>query len=524
MSKKRVYDDRRDYGKKQFYAFGIEFETHLFIELPHGEPYRRDKNFINKYTTIEYVDLTKVHDPPFKECYGIELTVDQTGEHGCLSNLEFQMGPYRSLKEFNEDFESMKRNFMDIVSTKKTIIDGKEYDVFTDNIDSSRSKILYDKNPYSEKIPLPSTYTRNGNPFGYVKNLTLKGITQLTFTMQIKYIPQLFKIWAMRVMLSPIGFINSDVYFNVYNQSIMIQTLIKKDDLDTLGFIMYLLYYCKIRKEYPYGSAYFKAWFSIKPRTNFGSLFHSLKQESKEHIIELVTLLKDYKLMTDEPMIDKESFYLFIEKLEEIIADKKLFYIKNHKKYRDGFYELEENFKMENPDVLIEELPYCCLEAHKPNVNEPLEILEWNSKEIDGHNDTVSIEYRKFDELLRISIRREDINKDDKTKLSILLDKSKLNIDDLDLAIDIISRNFFDFLNNDNRHDLLPFPSKEMIQLEIDDVGWEFDMTGEVTYENEFMGFNRRKNIDEYFSDIQTKQENFTKIIEEIEQFVILFR
>lgn len=46
--------------------------------------------------------------------------------------------------------------------------------------------------------------------------------------MQIKYIPQLFKIWAMRVMLSPIGFINSDVYFNVYNQSIMIQTLIKK--------------------------------------------------------------------------------------------------------------------------------------------------------------------------------------------------------------------------------------------------------------------------------------------------------
>lgn len=32
-----------------------------------------------------------------------------------------------------------------------------------------------------------------------------------------------------------------------------------------------------------------------------------------------------------------------------------------------------------------------------------------------------------------------------------------------------------------------------MIQLEIDDVGWEFDMTGEVTYENEFMGFNRRK-------------------------------
>jgi hypothetical protein len=38
------------------------------------------------------------------------------------------------------------------------------------------------------------------------------------------------------------------------------------------------------------------------------------------------------------------------------------------------------------------------------------------------------------------------------------------------------------------------------------------------------MGFNRRKNIDEYFSDIQTKQENFTKIIEEIEQFVILFK
>jgi hypothetical protein len=179
---------------------------------------------------------------------------------------------------------------------------------------------------------------------------------------------------------------------------------------------------------------------------------------------------------------------------------------------------------MENPDVLIEELPYCCLEAHKPNVNEPLEILEWNSKEIDGHNDTVSIEYRKFDELLRISIRREDINRDDKTKLSILLDKSKLNIDDLDLAIDIISRNFFDFLNNDNRHDLLPFPSKEMIQLEIDDVGWEFDMTGEVTYENEFMGFNRGKNIDKYFSDIQTKQENFKKIIEEIKQFVILFR
>lgn len=81
---------------------------------------------------------------------------------------------------------------------------------------------------------------------------------------------------------------------------------------------MYLLYYCKIRKEYPYGSAYFKAWFSIKPRTNFGSLFHSLKQESKEHIIELVTLLKDYKLMTDEPMIDKESFYLFIENLKKL--------------------------------------------------------------------------------------------------------------------------------------------------------------------------------------------------------------
>ena len=521
MSKKRVYDkiiDRRDYGKKQFYAFGIEFETHLFIELPYGEPYKRDKNFINKYTTIEYVDLTKVHDPPFKECYGIELTVDQTGEFGCLSNLEFQMGPYRSLKEFNEDFESMKKDFMNIVKNKKTSIDGKEYDVFTDNIDSSRSKILFDKNPYSE-TSLPSIYTRNGHPFGYVKNLTLKGITQLTFTIQIKYIPQLFKIWATRVMLSPIGFINSDVYFNVYNQSIMIQTLTKKDDEDTLGFIMYLLYYCKIRKEYPYGSAYFKAWFSIKPRTNFGSLFHSLKQESKEDIKRLVTLLKDYK-----PMIDKEStFYLFIEKLEEIIADKKLFYIKNHKKYRDGFYDLEENFKMENPDVLVEEVPYCCLEDHKPNLNEPLEILEWNSKEIDGHNDTVSIEYRKFDELLRISIRREDIDKDDKRKLSILLDKSKLNIDDLDLAIDIISRNFFDFLNHNNKHDLLPFPSKEMIQLKIDNVDWEFDMTGEVTYENEFMGFNRTKNINDYFSDIQTKQENFKEIIEEIIKFDDLF-
>ena len=62
-----------------------------------------------------------------------------------------------------------------------------------------------------------------------------------------------------------------------------------------------------------------------------------------------------------------------------------------------------------------------------------------------------------------------------------------------------------------------------MIQLKIDNVDWEFDMTGEVTYENEFMGFNRTKNINDYFSDIQTKQENFKEIIEEIIKFDDLF-
>jgi hypothetical protein len=102
------------------------------------------------------------------------------------------MGPYESVEKFNTDFKEMKKEYETIKENKEVKIDGKDYHVFTDNIDNDKKEKLFYKNPYSDPyLYLPQKfkgkYTRNGVDFGYVRGLTSKGIPQLTFTIQIKF-------------------------------------------------------------------------------------------------------------------------------------------------------------------------------------------------------------------------------------------------------------------------------------------------------------------------------------------------
>jgi hypothetical protein len=280
---------------------------------------------------------------------------------------------------------------------------------------------------------------------------------------------------------------------------------------------MYLLYYCNIKIDARYAGIYFKAWFSIKPRTNFGSLFNSLDETSKDELRVIHEKLKILPLSIKSVMLLKKLEF-FIKLLGEIMENKKLYYIKNYEGHREGFYDLSDNLS-ENQffieilrlnSISVEEVPYCCYLIKPTLGGNPLEVLEWNSKEINGKIDTVSIEFRMFFELLRISIRNEKIDKDgdDFKKLSYLLDKDKLEIDDLESSIDLISRNFFKFLYFDGEHNLLKLRKK--IDTDIDDELYSQNIK---MYNTQFEESNKIKKIDDYFSDIKTEEEELTKFI-----------
>ena len=435
------------------FLWGCEFETRLLFTgkfknkqpiISHGK----------RIITSELVDINRyIHAGKIEEC--------PSDHKDCLFNLEVQYGVYTGdTQEFSQDYENFKNMITSAISERKIKIDKKEYDIFTfvDN-SNQRCKNLFKTSPYSED-PEEGCYRSlkyEDKWTGYTETLEadLTGIPQLTCTFKLKFLPNLFKNLSIHINKSPIDFMFFYVYQMSYNIALKLvkDTYKDADYLTTFGFMIYLVYYCLVLTQANAPKAYLKAWFPIKPRTNIGILYSKLSVKCQENIINIYHSMK--------PLKDNIPAYFYPEFILQILkslltpdAEPSVYYIKGLADVPPNFYTLDKSIKTEDllaqgASVTLVPFYYCHPKpdgsgCKKPDIKYPesyVEIWEWMTDD-----DSISIEFRNFEELARVCLRViyiYDRESDDYNFLSKSIYDDRFLLSNLERAIKLIFDNFF---------------------------------------------------------------------------------
>ena len=460
--------------------WGIEFETRLIIN---DDKRLKNKNPIwtngKQMITSEVVDINRnIHDGKIEEC---------PAKHECLFNLEAIFGVYEgNTIEFSKDFNDLQKKFMESFANHKIVTDDKtEYDMFNVVLGSDTCQNLFKNNPYPDSRVEGCYDSKIKDKFaGYTKldpDEKLTGTPQMTTTFKLEYLPNLFKMFAIQIGKSPLDFMTFYLYQMSYNIALLLVKDIDKDEhyLTTFGFMIYVVYYCLVICEQGHGpEVYLKSYFPIKPRTNIGILYSKVSEKCKHNIrlIQSVVNAQEYE--------DKKYFYpVYIKTILHSLVHpeprKPVYYIENHPNYPSNFHTLGTGFKLKNFEkigAVVTEVPfYYCDPApdncKNPDISYPkhhVEIWEWMTED-----DSISVEFRKFDDLTRVCLRTYNKGTAAYKFLADVIYNDRFLYKDLDRTVKYLFTNvfrpMFDITIEEHLETLEYVSEKEFI-LKIDDI------------------------------------------------------
>jgi len=452
----------------EFLQFGFEFETRNFIKTERANKIiGKNQMKINDFTnfSLEYIPLEKLKSFYAELTWGLDFY-----------NIEYQLGVFDNkgydafVKTLNE-FIGVINN---VTTTKKISVNGKEYDVEFFNTEESKFNEPNDT-----------------------------GVVQMTTTFQIKFLPNLFKLMSKFVNLSPLDFFNGHIYTTSYNETLWLlnSSKVDKSNIDdyfsTFGFMLYIVYYWKIRTETHFASPekipYLKGWFPIKPRTNFATLYENLSQHVKTEIRKILEYLINRLQYMQTNYLNNVILMLHdILKLDKYKTSLiKFYYIKNLPEVPDGFYYLEgctyDDIKASFPDVDIKIKKFIGQYPRNYVTNIlsfdgqkysgiPDQVIEWPAED-----DKCSLEFRIWKEIVRVTDRilfkkTKDYQNPDYQKLVSILPKDRIDAEDFKFSSPLVYHYFFPkIFTSLDKHDTvdLGFLKKKKIEIGIDYVGYK---------------------------------------------------
>jgi hypothetical protein len=452
----------------EFLQFGFEFETRNFIKTEsYSKIIEKNQMKINDFTnfSLEYIPSEKL------KSFSPEITRGLN-----LYNIEYQLGVFdnKGYDAFGKTLNEFIGVINDVTTTKKISVNGKEYDVEFFNIEESKFNEPNDT-----------------------------GVVQMTTTFQIKFLPNLFKLMSRFVNLSPLDFFNGHIYTTSYNETLCLlnSSKVDKSNIDdyfsTFGFMLYIVYYWKIRTETHFASPeetpYLKAWFPVKPRTNFATLYENLSQHVKTEILKILKyLINSLKYIQTNYLNNVMLMLHDILKLDKYKTSLiKFYYIKNLPEVPDGFYYLEgctyDDIKASFPDVDIKIKKFIGQYPRNYVTNIlsfdgqkysgiPDEVIEWPAED-----DKCSLEFRIWKEIVRVTDRillkkTKDDQYPNYQKLVSILAKDRIDAEDFKFSSTLVYHYFFPkIFTSLDKHDTvdLGFLKKKKIEIGIDYVGYK---------------------------------------------------
>jgi hypothetical protein len=463
---------------KHLFQVGFEFETRDSIGTTDKiveKMSEKIKGSDNVTKSLEFIEPYKYRDFPMKPEADINLF-----------NVEYQFGVFDNLtfdqSIFEKEFDILKGQIKSIVDTKNINVNGKDYGVsFID----THKKCFTDPDD--------------------------TGVIQMTTTFQLRFLPNLFRLMSTFISLSPLDFFNGFIYTTSYNETLYLlnSSGVEKDDT-LFGFMLYIVYYWKITFETKLDKrTYFKAFFPIKPRTNLATLYENMSPSNKLNIVEickhLIARPRQLKIMQKIQKINKNIYLFFVLKtLHSLIypPEPKHYYIKNLPEISDGFYHLEgctEEMIKAVPGVVIEKKPFymCELDLYTYNIDldhvddlgaldckehdnklvfdgnkyvgTPFEVCEWPAV-----GDNISMEFRIWSEIVCVTerIAKEENDMENYEKLSDILYKERLTIDDFEVCTRLLFKYFIPriFKEEPNPFVEISFLTKSKLDIKIDGV------------------------------------------------------
>jgi hypothetical protein len=454
----------------EFLQFGFEFETRNFIKTEsYSKIIEKNQMKINDFTnfSLEHIPSEKLRSFYAELTWGLDFY-----------NIEYQLGVFdnKGYDAFVKTLNEFIGVINEVTTTKKISVNGKdkEYDVEFFNTEESKFNEPNDT-----------------------------GVVQMTTTFQIKFLPNLFKLMSKFVNLSPLDFFNGHIYTTSYNETLCLlnSSKVDKSNIDdyfsTFGFMLYIVYYWKIRTETHFASPekipYLKAWFPIKPRTNFATLYENLSQHVKTEIRKILEYLINRLQYMQTNYLNNVILMLHdILKLDKYKTSLiKFYYIKNLPEVPDGFYYLEgctyDDIKASFPDVDIKIKKFIGQYPRNYVTNIlsfdgqkysgiPDEVIEWPAED-----DKCSLEFRIWKEIVRVTDRillkkTKDDQNPNYQKLVSILAKDRIDAEDFKFSSTLVYHYFFPkIFTSLDKHDTvdLGFLKKKKIEIGIDYVGYK---------------------------------------------------
>jgi hypothetical protein len=466
---------------KEPFKVGFEFETRNTIKTDRKTKDKIVEKMAEKIKGSDKVTRSFEFIEPYKY---IDFS-EKLEEDAILYNVEYQFGVFdNDTSNFEKEFKILKTQIKSIVDTENINVNGKDYKVSFIDIDDKR-------------------FTKPDDT----------GVIQMTTTFQLRFLPNLFRLMSTFISLSPVDFFNGFIYTTSYNETLYLLNSSKVEKDETLfGFMLYIVYYWKITFETKFDrGTYFKAYFPIKPRTNFSTLYENMSPSIKLNIFKIF----EHLLARQSEMIQKvnKNIYLFFvyKTLDSLINPKPLmrthYYIKNLPDISDGFYYLEGCTKEmieAVPGVVIEQKSfYTCdldytLDVDTCDLYElqckdhdnklffdgtkylgiPVEVCEWPAV-----GDNISMEFRIWSEIVRVTerIAKEEKDMENYEKLSDILYKKRLTINDFEVCIRLLFIYFIPriFKKEPKPFVELSFLTKSKLKIQIDGVKYKKDIYNE---------------------------------------------